>query len=384
VRDGRRRPRISTAAVVRGGLVLFLARLASLNALEQTRSQPLWRQWLGAALPSADTVGRVFSQLNPDDLRRVLYRLYRAARRKKVLDPRRPERVALILDGHESHASYRRHCSGCRRRRIGSLERERIQYYHSNVTASLRVGPTNLLLDAEPIRPGEGEVGAAQRLVARVLKHLPRAFEVVVVDGLYAQAPFFRMLRQAGKHVIAVLKDPQRNLLQDAEGLFAALEPQHLQRGRTRCAVWDQEGFTSWPEFPDPVRVVCSRETTRVTRQAEKTPEVIESCWYWVTTLPASAVPTEAFLELAHQRWSIENQGFNELANHWHANHVFRHEPDAILAFWLMALLACNLFHIFVRRNLKTPCKSRLSCLHWARLMTSDLYDCHASWPRPP
>jgi hypothetical protein len=33
---------------------------------------------------------------------------------------------------------------------------------------------------------------------------------------------------------------------------------------------------------------------------------------------------------LGHQRWDIENYGFNELANEWHSDHVFRHDPGAI------------------------------------------------------
>ena len=371
---------------MRSVLVLFLARLASLNALEQTRGRPLWRPWLGAGLPSADTVGRVCTRVDVDDVRRVLYRLYRDARRKKVLRAGKRRFLVLIVDGHESHASYRRRCDGCLQRRIATSAGERIQYYHRNVTACLRVGGRTFMLDAEPIASGEGEVAAAMRLVARLLKQLPQAFDVVVADGLYAQAPFFQMVRQAGKHVIAVLKDPRRDLLQDAQGLFGILTPQILRRGRTECQVWDQEGFTSWSELPEPVRVVHSLETTWVKRQKDKTREACHATWYWVTTLPLAEASTATILALGHGRWAIENEGFNELVNHWHADHVFRHHPRAIQVFWLLALLAYNLFHIFVARNLKTPRKRSVTNLHWAQLMTTDLFvgTWDAPWLLPP
>jgi len=381
VHDGRRRPRIDTGLVVRSVLVLFLARLASLNALEQTRGRPWWRWWLGAGLPSADTLGRVYTQVELDELRGVLYRLYRAARRKKVLRSRKRGLWVLIVDGHESHASYRRRCSGCLERRITTSTGERIQYYHRQVTACLRVDWGTFLLDAEPMRAGEGEVAAALRLVTRLLRHVPRAFDVVVVDGLYAQAPFFQLVRRAGKHVVAVLKDPRRDLLQDAQGLFRVLTPQIRYRGRTRCQVWDQEGFTSWSEVSEPVRVVHSLETTRVKRQKDKTFEECQATWYWVTTLPVAAASSAAILELGHGRWAIENEGFNELVTHWHADHVFRHHARAIEAFQLTAFLAYNLFHIFVARNLKSAHKHLASCLHWARLMTADLYT--GTWDAP-
>jgi len=47
-----------------------------------------------------------------------------------------------------------------------------------------------LLLDHEPQRPGEEEVETALRLLARVIPAYPRAFDVVLADALYAEAPF--------------------------------------------------------------------------------------------------------------------------------------------------------------------------------------------------
>lgn len=224
------------------------------------------------------------------------------------------------------------------------------------------------------------------RLVARLLRQVPQAFDVVVVDGLYAQAPFFQLVRRAGKHVVAVLKDPRRDLLQDAQGLFQVLTPQILQRGHTHCQVWDQDGFTSWSEFAEQVRVVHSLETTRIQRQKDKTIEECPATWFWVTTLPMAVASSATILDLGHGRWAIENEGFNELVTHWHADHMFRHHARAVVAFGLMAFLAYNLFHIFVARNLKTPYKRSVSCLHWARLMTTDLYagTWDASGPLPP
>ena len=56
---------------------------------------------------------------------------------------------------------------------------------------------------------------------------------------------------------------------------------------------------------------------------------------------------------MAHKRWDIENKAFNELATYWHADHLYTHGRTAIEAFWLITLLAYNLFHAFINRNLK-------------------------------
>ena len=68
VRDTRPRPQIATPVVLRSVVTMFLARLGSLNALEQTGSSRWWQRWLGSPLPSADTVGRVCAKVLPSGI----------------------------------------------------------------------------------------------------------------------------------------------------------------------------------------------------------------------------------------------------------------------------------------------------------------------------
>lgn len=374
VRDGRRRPRITTFVVVNSVLLLFLVRMRSLHALEQTRPDCFWQHWLRGPKPSADTVGRVMAQVWLDDLRDVLYGLYHRVRRSKVLARPASAWATLILDGHESSASYRRHCSGCLSRRITTATGVRTQYFHRHVTAQLQWGARAFPLDVEPQRAREDEVAAAQRLFLRVVERLPRAFQVVLADGLYARAPFVHTVLSRGKDVVIVLKDERRELLQDARGLFASLPPRSKVEGRTERLCWDEDGFTSWVDLNRPVRVVRSLETRTCRRQLDRVEETRTSDWFWVTTLSPHRASTATVIALGHQRWAIENQGFNELSGDWHADHVFRHAPNAILAFWLLALVAYNLFHAFVDRQIRPARRRGLTCLHWARQLAADLY----------
>jgi hypothetical protein len=267
------------------------------------------------------------------------------------------------------------------KRRFQTVVGERIQYYHRNVTAMLRAGSRCFLLDVESQRPGEDEVATALRLYTRVMEAYPRAFDVVVVDGLYARAPFFRRVLDSGKHVIAVLKDEERELTEDARGLFASLVPAEERYGRVQRLLWDAEGFASWPQLGREVRVVRSLENFSIRRQKDRRVEQQPSEWMWVTTLSMQEASTRTVVDLGHGRWGIENEGFNELVSDWHADHVFRHHPKAIVNFLLIAFLAYNLFHAFVDRNLKAPLRERFSRLHWARLIMSELYN--GVWNHP-
>ena len=211
VSDRREKPRISTAAVVKSSLVLFWARMGSINAWEQVGRAHFWKRWLGEPTFSADTLGRVHALLDANGLRRGIHDVYERLKRNKAL----PDIYGLgvvVLDGHESHASYLRHCSGCLQRTIHTAGGDRIQFYHRQVTLMLLTRALSgweavrllldhartavrLLLDHEPQQSGEGEVETALRLLARVITAYPRAFDLVLADALTLRRRFSTFAR---------------------------------------------------------------------------------------------------------------------------------------------------------------------------------------------
>lgn len=376
VADGRKFPQIATSIVTRSIFTMCLGKLGSLNALEQLKGQSALKKHIGGKLPSADSVGRIGDLVVSDTIRDIGKKFYRQLKRNKALMPPAHGLMALIVDGHESHASYRRRCSGCMERDTGPEGSKRRQYYHRNVTALLVGADYSFLLDAESQKPGEWEVGCAIRLLERILKNYPRAFDVVLADALYANSTFFNFLLEHNKDIIAVLKDEQRDLLQHAEQFFAGVEPSgEYTDGGTRIKVWDGSGFVSWPQVNEKVRVVSTEETSRVTRQLNGKTETMKSSWKWVTTLSPLRANAKVVVQLGHNRWNVENQGFNELANQWHSDHVYRHGATAILNFWLMTMLAANIFEIFFQRNLKQCLRHAFTKQHIAQLITSELYN---------
>ena len=361
--------------VAGSALVMALAQMGSLNALEQTGENGFWRRWLAASLPSADVMGTVFSSIDCNGLRRMLRHLYSRLKRNKVLQPPFSDNLfALVIDGHESSASYLRCCDKCLKREMKTLKGRKIQYYHRHVMAILLGKDFPLLLDLELQMPGEDEVAAATRLLERTFLNYPRAFDIVVADGLYAQAPFFKTVIAHGKHVIAVLKDDRRDLLQDAMGIFSREQPVVFQQDGVIRQCWDIEGFTSWTSFGQEARVVRSVETTTVCRQRTGQKEERVTEWIWVTIVPKQRVPTKTFVEIGHRRWDIENKAFNELTAYWHADHVYKHTVGAIEAFWLITMLAYNLFHAFITLNLKPAIRQLYTKLHLARAIAAELY----------
>lgn len=381
IRDSRLQPQISTATVMRSVAVMFLSRLGSLHALEQSRPSRFWSRWLGREIPSADTVGRVCALAEPQDLRALHHHVYSRLKRMKALEPPAHGLVLAILDGHESHATFRRHCPGCLQRIIHTNRGDRIQYYHRHVTLQLVGRDLCILLDAEPQQAGEDEVATALRLLERVVVDYPRAFDVIGADALYNDNRVFNWALAHGKDAMAVLKDDRRDLFQDAQSLFEQTAPTTLWHKDRDCQCWDIEGFTSWPQVDRPVRVVRSLEKWSVRRQLDGQVETLSSQWMWATTLLQARASTRSILQIGHARWSIENQGFNELVNQWYADHVYKHEPRAMLIFFLMTMVCLNVFMAFYRRNLKPALRQAATMLCIARRVAAELLGDMRTYP---
>jgi hypothetical protein len=373
--DKRQRRQIAMECILSAALVMAVGQMGSLNALEQTAGLSYWRRWAGGRKASADTMGYGFARMEADGLRGIIRQVYSRLKRNKALDSLRAGLIALVLDGHESHNSQKRCCTGCLQRRLKTKDgATKIEYYHRHVMAGLVFKGQFFPLDMEPQKPGEDETKCAMRLLERVFKDYPRAFDLVIADGLYARAPFFKLVLKHGKDVIAVLKDDRRELLKDARSLFKREESKVYQEGPVKKECWDIEEFRSWDQLDYPVRVVLSRETREIKRQKTKAMEYEITKWVWVSTIPHRRLGTQDFVKFAHERWMIENNGFYELANYWHGNHVYRHDPVAMECFGLLAILAYNLFHAFIGRNLKAVFREKHTKKHLACLITAEIY----------
>ena len=374
IRDHRKLPRIPLSRGIRTLLLMLWVRLGSLNGIEEERPGGRWRRWLRGDIPSAETLGRTAAAADPDDVRRALVDHHHRRRRKKTLHPIGGKWRPLVFDGHESNASLLRSCKKCLKRTLKTKAGPRTQFYHRYVLALLLHRDGAVLMDVEPQRPGEDEMAAALRLLERALIAYPRAFNLVGGDALYLHPGFSKLALAHGKDFIAVLKNENRDLLVDARSLMAPKENDAVSH-RTKTTTsqwWDIEGFTTWPQLGRPVRVVRSVETRTVKRQRTAKPQSQTREWLWATSLPKKLASTRLVVQIGHGRWTIENDGFNQLVNEWHADHVYKHDLDAMVTLWLLVCLAYNLFSIWLTRNVKGVLRRGRTCRFWVRRIAAE------------
>lgn len=99
--DSRIEPVIPTAAVFGTAFAMFATCRGSLNGIDQQRHFPgRLQRFVGPRVPSGDTVGRVYAQLDSDALRQVLRDVHLRIKRNKMLGDTSGW-VFAAVDGHE-------------------------------------------------------------------------------------------------------------------------------------------------------------------------------------------------------------------------------------------------------------------------------------------
>jgi len=357
--DSRPYPEIPGRAV---GLSLLLGEVIQVPSrlqLQRETALPQWQRRVGyAGIISDDTFAYVSERLDPERLRRAGRWIGRQLKRGKAFEASKVHGLLVVsLDANEQFCSDHRCCEDCLTREITSKDAQgrevkRTQYYHKQVYAQLSGPELSVILDFEPMRPGEEEAAAALRLLRRLREEYgPRFFDLVVVDAWYANGPFLRaVVEELGWPVIAVLKQEAREAYQEIAALTRARPPdQVVERDGRQVEIWEVPALRFTDSYPGPVRGGKVRESwvqrERVGGEWVHTPQ--EQHWIWVVAGDLDGYDGASIRDWGHQRWKIENHAFAELTQHWHLTHCAHHHPVAVVVLLWIKLLAFTLFHAF-------------------------------------
>lgn len=405
LQDARQTPDISPPSVFLAVFYSFVFRLPSFQQLESDLAQPYLQRWIGSDRGFGDDVLRYsLCGFDVNGLEAVLAQSNRTLKRGKAFEEGRVQgRIVAALDGVEVLSSYSRCCDSCLERRVtsrqGGMKVEQVQYYHRAVGCQIISSPVKSFLAIEWLLPGEGEEAAALRLLDRIPDlYGSRFFDILLLDALYAQAPVLQLAEKIGWDLVISLKQNQRDLYQSAIRLFARRPADSTftekQDGKTnQVQLWDTQGLPFSGDYPQPVRVVRSEEllTQNHYRQRQLQPETTAHEWLWITTLDPQAFPANQVRRLGHDRWKLENNGWNDLTQNWAFKHGFLHacrhrprtcSPDGtrlpvpnrgLPAVTLILLLAFTLCSAFTLRHSKLCRRYRITTIEVAHQLRRSL-----------
>jgi hypothetical protein len=367
VRDGRSAPRVPVLPLVLCLLLGVVMRLGSYRDLaEQTKSRRRWRHLCGLKAPVQHEIfGYATERMTPEDWRQNQAKVAQELKRNKALESCKIKGLLFLsIDANEHFASFSRTCPRCCQRQVEVLDDDGkkvkvTQYYHRYVFAHLSGPKFHLVLDVEPILPGEDECAAALRLLGRIRRlYGPRFFDGITADAWYAKGPFLRALDKLGWRWIVVLKRQDMEVFQEALQLSQIQKPSVEFRDelrRRQVQLWEvkdlhfSDGYTQSKS----VQVVRSEErwTERRVEGGHKRAHPQQSRWMWVACQGLCGYPAEVVYQGGHRRWGIENQAFNELTQGYHLTHCYHHDPTAMLVQMLILIFAFTLFTAFAQHS---------------------------------
>jgi len=359
-RDGRCDPAIPTLSVSLCLILGVVTRIASYLDLAQQTQRRGWRHLCGLKDPiSDDTFEYVTERMKPEDWRQNQAEVVKTLKRNKALESCKIKGLLFLsLDANEHFKSRSRCCQCCCQRPVevsdaDGHKQKVTEYYHRYVFAQINGPKINVLLDVEPIRPGEDECAGALRLLGRVRRiYGPRFFDGITADAWYAKGPFLRAVQKLGWSWVVVLKREDMDVYREAQQLSLGQEPcasfEDQQRGR-QVQLWEVRDLEFSKEYGRPVRVVRSQEqwVEKRVRSGRKEHKPRRSQWVWGVSAQLDGYAAEVVYHAGHRRWGIENKAFNELTQAYHLEHCYHHDAISMLVQMLILMFGFTLFTAF-------------------------------------
>lgn len=363
VGDGRR-PGIGVipmVAVLLAAVLGFAGGVGSVRGWEdRLRYQPAFRSLLGGAGHrggiSDDAFRLAFEAASLADQQAVLRAQAKRELRHWSTGPHAQSRLGrelvkldaralaawpvLAIDGHSLFTCKEAKCAGCQVVKNGSAT----QWGHKVVVAQWVGTHPAMIVDFEPIWPGENECVAAARLLERLAATLKDDFKVVLLDAFYDHEPMRTAITKAGLYYVIRHKDVRRQPGGDG---VRAVDDRDPKRERPDGVFRRRDGqrVDVWQSFEAP----AGRRTVVFRRLGEKTVE--GAC---VTNLPAAMASPAAVATLMMERWSQENTGFHELAGQLNLDRAYVHKGKANAAWTVvaLALIAYNAWQAYLYKIL--------------------------------
>jgi len=313
-----------------GGLFLFLMKEGSRNRINNHRKDGYFcehylRMMFGLHLPHQDTVADLLCALPDEHLEQVKMNLMSELFEQKWLREYRllGRYYMIVIDATGVMSFDERHCEHC----LTQTKKNKTTYFHYVLEAKLVTRDGHALpLASEWIENPSGEFdkqdcerNAFIRLADKLKKQYPHLPVCILADGLYPYENAFKICEDNGWKYIFVLQDKSLKTVQEELTLTRLRDP--VKTIYTVESGWNitqeykyQNGIDyhskyilNWVQCIEKRR----KKTQPESKKARPQPPERNSCFEYVTNLPADRDNVREIAAGGRLRWKIENEGFN-------------------------------------------------------------------------
>jgi len=329
---------------------------------------------------SDNTFGRILVKLRWQEMQLRLWWQVRAFRERHQVECDALPIGTLAIDG-KTVASGKKKMSRFAQRQVhvikdkaGKEVGKRTYYKLHLMRAVLTSCRQKLCVWQHPVRSKANEITGTKTMLKQLFKldkgkHL---FELVTFDAMMMGYPLTKMISNAGRYWLSVLKENQPELHQEAQRLFGSIiqsEPEYtspMVRDHKFWKVfrlWRTDGLTGWPTSEhtwDHLTQVWCVEVIRYIRTDKargKKANLVEhdrTVRYYATSLPWDRLTPAECLEVARSHWQVEDDCFNSLDVIWQEDkhrHFTTGEGTLNLSF--LRMMAYNVVQMQRRKERK-------------------------------
>ncbi len=320
--DSRKKPEIPIATIFLLVVLGLAMRRRNFHQMDQWARMGGVKRLLGSRrfmVASDATLWRVLPGVNVETVREFVQQSY--GRWKELTEG------ALTL-------------SKGRRLRVGIVDGSMFGKFYASCL-QIKADRGDYFLDLE-VGAGKGkELPTSEALLARATARHGKGFvDLVMGDGLYITEKFLESSRGRGLHVLVkTTEEGSLNILQDARAIFDSRETSGL--AEKKSGVDADRGVTYVVQAAGGFRHAEYSGTLKVARVTEEPVKPSlkrgrEVFWVICTDETLTAVDLR---ELAHLRWSVENQGFKMLNEQMNSKHVWTRGAKSRQTFEVLMLL---------------------------------------------
>lgn len=369
VRDGRNLARITypMEELLFTGVLMFLFQLGSRREINfklrgnGSAEEKSWQIFGTEHIPHGDTLDYGFQRSSVEDVQEVVSWMTATLVRKKVLAKWRlfDWYYLVAIDGTGVLSFAERHCPYCLTQKLNNGA---IRYDHPVLEAKL-ITPngfafslmTEFIENRDPEATKQDcELKAFYRLVKRMKKRFPRMQMCLLMDGLYAGGPTFKICEQNDwKYLIVLSDDDLADLNQEFEALLQmAPDCQRqtvLEDGSRQIFRW-MNGISYTDSYFDQHNLSVL-EFVQKSQDHQGKENTSKHKWVTNFTLLFSNVPILS--TAGRSRWKIENEGFNLQKNGGFClEHPYSHDDVSAKIFYLLLQIAFTIFQLTAKGSL--------------------------------
>lgn len=331
ITDKRKRPQIKAEKICWAIVNMVGLRINSLLELDQLGRLPQMRRYIGIKrymVASDTTYDRVLNLMPASDIRKAIRRIHQQLKQQNL------DQIKL---------------ESARQLRIAGIDASGFGRHLASVLSIF--GKIQITLDIEPYLTKGKELPSSFKLIKRTTRLLGKSWcDILTGDGLYRAAKFFRLCKDGGFDGLVKTEETRLEVIKDALGLFKLKDDASIERvcgfDYNRLCDYQVEAVAS-------IRMQGLKHRVKIVHVKEYYPKPDRHEDFFVITTKQDLTGLEA-RELAHRRWTIENNVFRQLSQLITSKRVYTHSKKVLESLLLLWYMGLNLVKAFLFQCLPT------------------------------